>query len=182
MGKRPKRKSFQGALMKRQKDNYAELLALYAEGPAMLEAALAGLGETGLDLAKAAGEWTIRQIVHHIADGDDIWIPCIKGAIGNSDGLFSLRWYADKPQIEWVELWKYSGRSIQPSMDLLCANRRHVLQLLEQIPDAGNKTIWFKRRNKRKIKIRIVDVLEIQAGHVVEHVEEIKLIRQIHAI
>ena len=55
--------------MRKQKDDSAELLSLYADGPAMLEAALVGLSESGLDRAKAPGEWTIRQIVHHVVDG-----------------------------------------------------------------------------------------------------------------
>jgi len=41
--------------------------------------------------------------VHHLADGDDIWTICIKAALGNSEGLFSLQWYWDKPQTEWAE-------------------------------------------------------------------------------
>jgi len=46
------------------------------------------------------GAWTIRQIVHHVAGGDDLWKAAIKAAIGNSRGLFSYCWYWDKPQDE----------------------------------------------------------------------------------
>jgi hypothetical protein len=38
-----------------------------------------------------------------VVDGDDIWKPCIKAALGNSDGLFSLQWYWEKPQTEWAQ-------------------------------------------------------------------------------
>jgi hypothetical protein len=48
------------------------LLTRYAEGPEQLEAALAGLEETNLDVADTPESWTIRQIVHHIVDGDDL--------------------------------------------------------------------------------------------------------------
>lgn len=30
-----------------------------------------------LDAMPSGGGWTIRQIVHHIVDGDDIWKLCI---------------------------------------------------------------------------------------------------------
>ena len=50
------------------------ILARYADGPAQLEAAIAGLSEEELDLAQTADTWTIRQIVHHVVDGDDIWV------------------------------------------------------------------------------------------------------------
>jgi hypothetical protein len=168
--------------MRKQKDNSEELLSLYADGPAMLEAALAGLSESGLDQAKVPGEWTIRQIVHHVVDGDDIWKPCLKAALGNSDGLFSLQWYWEKPQTEWAQHWRYASRGIQQSVELLCANRRQILELLQEVPEACQKSIWLKRRSRRKIRIRIVDVLEIQGGHVLEHINEIKLIRKMHNI
>ena len=104
------------------------ILALYADGPAQLEAAIAGLAEEDLDVAQSADTWTIRQIVHHVADGDDIWKIGIKAALGNSTGTFTLQWYWDKPQDEWVESWDYAGRDLEPSLALFRANRRHIVQ------------------------------------------------------
>ncbi|NTU56358.1 MAG: DinB family protein, partial [Anaerolineales bacterium] len=66
------------------------ILTQYADGPSLLDSALSGLRETDLDLAPSADSWSIRQIVHHIVDGDDIWKTCIKTALGNSEALFSL--------------------------------------------------------------------------------------------
>ena len=40
-------------------------LALYAHGPAQLDAVLMGLTESDLNLAQTSDAWTIRQIVHH---------------------------------------------------------------------------------------------------------------------
>ena len=47
-------------------------IARYADGPNQLETAIVGLSEEELDIAESDGSWTIRQIVHHVADGDDI--------------------------------------------------------------------------------------------------------------
>ena len=99
--------------MTEQAFNPSATLALYADGPAQLEALLMGLTESELDLAQTSDSWTIRQIVHHLADGDDLWKTCIKAALGNSEGSFSLQWYWDKPQTEWAENWKYANRSIR---------------------------------------------------------------------
>src|SRR5512140_2279707 len=102
--------------MTEQVDDSEAILALYAEGPTQLDAILTDLTESELDLALTNGSWTIRQIVHHIVDGDDIWKICIKAALSNSEGLFSLQWYWDKPQTEWVENWKYANCSLEPSL------------------------------------------------------------------
>ena len=53
--------------------NKDSVIARYIEGPKLLERALAGLTEADLDTAPAKGGWSIRQIVHHLADGDDLW-------------------------------------------------------------------------------------------------------------
>jgi uncharacterized damage-inducible protein DinB len=78
-------------------------LARYVSGPAQLKDAIAHLTETQLDVAQTADAWTIRKIVHHIVDGDDIWTICLKAALGNSQGVFDFQWYWDKPQDEWAE-------------------------------------------------------------------------------
>jgi DinB superfamily len=161
-------------------DTINATLALYADGPAQLEAALTGLTESDLNLAQTSDSWTIRQIVHHLADGDDLWKICIKAALGNSEGLFSLQWYWDKPQTEWAENWKYADRSIEPSLALLRANRHHIVELVQQTPNAWEKSIRLKWPDSEEERITIRDVLEMQANHIVGHINDIRMIRQAH--
>jgi DinB superfamily len=163
-----------------QADTINATLALYADGPAQLEAALTGLTESDLNLAQTSDSWTIRQIVHHLADGDDLWKICIKAALGNSEGLFSLQWYWDKPQTEWAENWKYADRSIEPSLALLRANRHHIVELVQQTPNAWEKSIRLKWPDSEEERITIRDVLEMQANHIVGHINDIRMIRQAH--
>ena len=165
-----------------QIDASKTILTQYVDGPAQLESALVGLNESDLNLALSADSWSIRQIVHHIADGDDIWKTCIKAALGNSDGTFALQWYWEKPQMEWSENWRYASRGIESSLALLRANRRHIMELIEQTPGACEKSIRLKRPQKPEVRITIFDVLEIQAGHVIDHIKDIQAIRQAHGI
>ena len=166
--------------MTEQAFNPSATLALYADGPAQLEALLMDLTESELDLARTSDSWTIRQIVHHLADGDDLWKTCIKAALGNSEGPFSLQWYWDKPQTEWAENWKYADRTIEPSLALLRANRQHIVELVRQIPDAWEKSIRVKWPDGEEERITIGEVLEMQARHVIGHINDIQLIRQAH--
>jgi len=156
------------------------ILTRYADGPAQLEAAIAGLTEAELDLAQAAGAWTIRQIVHHIADGDALWQVGIKAALGNSQGVFSFHWYWDVPQDTWAERWNYAGRAIEPSLAIFRANRRHVVQLIQQIPDAWERHIAVQWPNGQEEQVTAGWVIGMQADHVVAHIEDIRLIRQTH--
>jgi len=163
-----------------QTNTFQTILARYADGPTLLDNALAGLSETDLDLALSLDSWSIRQIVHHLADGDDIWKVCIKAAIGNSDGTFTLQWYWDKPQLEWSANWKYASRRVESSLALLRANRRHTVELIEQTAEAWEKSIWLKPPKGKKERITVAWIIEMQAGHVVDHIKDIHAILQVH--
>lgn len=163
-----------------QIDTQETVLQQYADGPAQLECALAGLSESDLDLALSPDSWSIRQIVHHIVDGDDIWKTCIKMALGNREALFSLQWYTQKPQMEWSESWAYSQRALASSLALYRANRRHILDLLEHIPGACQKSIRFERPGKEEMCITVFDVVELHVQHLREHIQEIQTILQFH--
>lgn len=47
-----------------------DLLAAYLESTSDIELVLAELSEAQLESREAPGEWTIRQIVHHLADNE----------------------------------------------------------------------------------------------------------------
>jgi uncharacterized damage-inducible protein DinB len=154
-------------------DAESAVLTRYAEGPEQLERALAGLDELGLDASRSPGAWTVRQIVHHIVDGDDIWKLCIKSALGNEDGEFTLAWYGAQPQEVWADRWKYSARSVDVSLALFRANRNHVLQLLQHVPDAWQRSIRMVAADGKIRRVTVGRAIQIQADHVMHHIEQI---------
>lgn len=157
--------------------NESEVLRQYAEGPEILEDALAGLDGTGLDACGPQGGWTVRQIVHHIVDGDDVWKLCIKSALGNEAGEFTLGWYWALPQDVWADRWRYSERSVDVSLALFRANRNHVLQLLKHVPDAWRRSIGMRKPDGRIERITVGTAIQIQAEHVSHHIRQITAIR-----
>lgn len=158
------------------------ILVQYADGPSLLDSALSGLSDADLDLTPGADSWSIRQIVHHLVDGDDIWKTCIKTALGNGDALFSLQWYVAKPQMEWSESWAYSRRSLDSSLALYRANRGHIIDLIEHIPGALEKSVLLERKGKEAIRITVFDVVELHVQHLAEHIANVKSIRQAHGV
>jgi uncharacterized damage-inducible protein DinB len=152
------------------------VMALYMEGPELLRRVLADLNEADFDTSPTIGGWTIREIVHHIADGDDIWKMCIKQALGNEQSEFSLDWYRELTQDTWANRWSYMKRSVDVSLSLLEASRNHVAQLLEHIPDGWNKSVGFREPNGEIVRVPVGFVIEMQADHVVHHVKKIEAI------
>ena len=158
------------------------IIASYACGPDQLEAAISGLAEGGLEAAEGDGAWTIRQILHHVADGDDIWKGFIKRATGNPGGKFDLQWYWDRPQDEWVQSWAYASREIEPSLALFRANRAHIVQLLESLPSAWEQSLWVRWPNGEEQQVSVAWVVEMQARHVSGHVDDIRRTREAHGV
>jgi len=159
-----------------------EWIVRYGEGPSRLEAALTGLDNQGLDAGPAEGGWTIRQIVHHVADGDDIWKTFIKMALGNESATFALDWYWCQPQDEWAVRWQYAARDIAPSLALFHANRAHIVQLLQGIPRAGERSLSVAWPQRPEERVSVAWVVEMQTRHVVGHIEDIRRIRSAHGL
>jgi hypothetical protein len=168
--------------MNEQGDSQGKIIAGYRNGPDRLKTAIAGLSENDLDIPSSEGGWSIRKIVHHLADGDDIWKAFIKQAIGNPGGEFKLQWYWEVPQDEWAECWDYENRAIGPSLAMFRASRDHVAQLLEQIPDVGEKYLRIRWPNGEEEDVRVSWVVEMQTQHVEGHVEDIDRIRETYDI
>lgn len=154
--------------------------AQYADGPVQLEKVLLGLSEPDLDWAPAAGGWSIREIVHHIADGDDIWKFCIKMALGNDQAEFHLEWYWTFPQTHWASSWNYTNRSINTSLDLLKATRAHILSLLEWKPEGWERSVALREPDGKITSVSVGFVVEMQADHVFHHIKRILAIREEH--
>jgi uncharacterized damage-inducible protein DinB len=154
----------------------------FARGPDRLCAAIAGLGETDLDLSLGSGSWTIRQTVHHVVDGDDIWKVIVKAALGEPSRVLDLQWYWDVQQDVWTGTWAYARRPLEPSLELLRASRRHVLQLLECTPDAWKRSVTMRWPSGEEERVTVGAIVEMQADHVAQHVEDIQAIREVHGV
>ena len=149
------------------------VLEQYAAGPLRLEDAIKGLSEACLDTPVREGGWTVREVVHHIVDGDDIWKRCIKMAIGNQDAVFDLGWYGAISQEEWSRCWRYADRSIDESLQLLKANRNHILQLLEHVPEAWDRSVVFRSPAGKTQRVTVGEAVQIQTDHLMHHHQQI---------
>ncbi len=153
----------------------AEVLARFVRAPSELEALLADLPAGQLQTEAHPGGWTLAQVIHHIADGDDLWKACILAGLGEASPVYSLEWYWSLPQDQWSQSWRYASRPIADSLALFRANRSITATIL-----AGTARWW-----ERQVSIRsnsgaletttLLEVVGDQADHALQHVEEIRL-------
>ena len=109
----------------------AALIATYAEGPAAVAAALEGITDAELDRRPAPGEWTAREIVHHLADSET-----------NSYIRLRRLFAEDTPAIVgydqdgWAHELHYGRRPIGPSLAVFELYAAHAHDHAEQIRQA----------------------------------------------
>ena len=102
-----------------------------AAAPAMLRAAVSGLRDSQLDTPYRPGGWTVRQVVHHVADSHL-----------NAYTRFRFALTEDNPTIKpydeakWAELTDARALPISVSLALLDALHERLVHLLRATPDA----------------------------------------------
>jgi hypothetical protein len=158
-----------------------EVMALYASGFERLAAALSGLSESDLDVSIAPGEWTVRQIVHHLADGEDTFSMALKMALGAPGSVFTFDWYPGNE--EWGAELGHADRAIGPALGMFKAHREVMVQLLDLIPDGWDRHVTFvSARGQPGREVKAGAILDMLARHLVAHAEEIEKARAKHGL
>ncbi len=161
-------------------DNWQEILEAYAGGPDILSRVVGELPEEVLDQTLDDENWSIREIIHHIVEGDDLFVPFIKQALGGFGGEYKLDWYFEQSQIEWGKCWGFDRRNIKPALALFRANREHTTSILEGVKEPGKYTLNITWPDGSSFDYGIDGIVEIQVGHLQEHLGEIQDILQLN--
>jgi len=140
------------------------------EVPARLSAAVAGLTNAQLDTAYRPGGWTVRQLVHHIADSHM-----------NALTRFKLALTEDEPMIKtyeeqlWAELADTKTPPIDSSLALLENLHKRWVILLRSL----GPTDWPRKFRHPGWGVATVDFLLAQyAWHGRHHVAHITSLRE----
>jgi hypothetical protein len=168
--------------MTEQNHEFKELMKIYDDGPGQLDALLEGLSESHLDLARAEGKWTIRQIVHHIVDAEDLWESAIKAALGNTGCTFDFSWYILDNKCA-VPL-DYAIRPIDTGVELFKAVRRHLYELITHLPDSLEKNVRITHEDNRMEEktFSVSKMIHWQNLHLDIHLKQIKETREVQGI
>jgi catechol 2,3-dioxygenase-like lactoylglutathione lyase family enzyme len=152
----------------------AESIRFYARGPDEVEAAVAGLDDGALDATPRPTQWSIRQIVHHLVDGDQLWTWPLKVALATPGQELDMRYYRSNDV--WAESLVYAGRPIGPALALFRASRTVVLELLERVPDALERDVQVRQWTDEPVRTSVGEIVRIQARHALTHAAEIGVI------
>src|SRR2546423_8872578 len=142
----------------------AGLIKQYRDGYRVVTEALAGVTDDELDRS-ATGDWTPRQIAHHLADSEMMSAVRIRRLLAE-----------DEPVIHGYDEAAFarkltSDRPIEPSLEAMRWARETCVQLLERMTEDD----WRKvGRHTESGSYSAEDWLTIYAAHGHDHAEQIK--------
>jgi hypothetical protein len=160
-------------------EKHAVLLKKYLQLPDRLEAAIAGLSESDLDLR---GEgWSIRQYIHHTVEGELLWEINLRAAAGYDGITFPMTWYFVQAQETWAECWGYDRRPVEPALALFRGSTSNLVGFLRCLPEAWDRSgriTW--RGNQAETIYSVRDIVLMHIGHMDQHEADIRAIRALH--
>lgn len=147
-------------------------VATIAALPDRLEAAVQGLTEVQLDLPTRAGGWTVRQVVHHLADAHLHGFVRMKFLLTEDHPLI-------KPygQDAWAATADARSAPVEDSLRILRGLHARWSALLGSLGEAA----WARRGfHPERGVVTVDDMVRTYAAHSVSHVEAITTLRREH--
>lgn len=147
-----------------------EWIAEIAQGPAKLRATVAGLTASQFDTPYREGGWTLRQVVHHLADSHM-----------NSYIRFKLALTETEPTIKpydeaaWSELVDARTARTEISLELLEAVTERWVMVLRAMSPADFERVFVHPEAGRMTLTR---ALALYAWHGKHHIAQIASLRQ----
>ena len=142
------------------------LIARYRDGAEAVRKAVAEAEAAGaLDRRPAPGEWTAREVVHHLADSE--MTSAVRLRLLIAEDSPSIRAYDEK---EFARRLHYD-RAVDADLDAMEAARRSSLQLVEALTDDE----WQRQGvHEESGAYSVEGWLEIYAAHPYDHAAQIR--------
>lgn len=145
-------------------------IAVLAELPDRLAAAVADLDDAQLDTPYRDGGWTVRQVVHHVADSHI-----------NAYTRFRLALTEDPPTIRpydekaWAVLFDATTLPVAPSLRLLEGLHRRWVALLESLdPEAFDRELHHPEYHEPVLLWWMLAMYDWHSRHHVAHITRLR--------
>jgi hypothetical protein len=143
----------------------AALIRQYADGPAVLEAALRSVPADALEWRPAPGKWTVHEVVVHCADSETNAHMRVRYLLAEPEPLI-LGYDQDR----WAIDLDYHSLPLGPALATVRAVRANTVPLLERLTEAQ----WNKTgRHTEQGSYGVETWLQIYAEHLDVHARQI---------
>jgi DinB superfamily len=149
----------------------AECIAIIEAFPATLRSKLAGMPDEQLDTPYRPGGWTVRQLVHHIADSHAQTIIRFKLALTEEQPVI-------KPYKEalWAEHTDARTMPLEPSLAIIGGVHARWVVLMRAMQEAEWERAFVHPEQNRAITL--AEALELYIWHSGHHLAHITGLKQ----
>jgi hypothetical protein len=154
-----------------------EALSLLMSSADRLRAVVTGLSEKELGFSLAAGEWSIRQIVHHLVDGTIIWTMAFNRALATPET--EIRFLGGFPGNDaWADALEFDARPVGGALDLITSHHRFLAEAAAHFSDHWDRYVRVPDPGGEEVKINAGQIISMLSEHLVEHLASIEGIRR----
>ena len=154
--------------MAQQTQSDKEILSQFLSSAETLRNQTRSLPAEDLDASDEPGGWTIRQIVHHLADDGDVWSMCIKKAIATPGALVRFEGFPGNEA--WAAGLDFDQRKIGRSLDLILAHRACLAEVLEHFAGAWDRSVRIANAEGQVVReMTVREMVEMLTDHLMEH-------------
>jgi uncharacterized damage-inducible protein DinB len=145
-------------------------IALMKQGPGKFERAVAGLSAARMRKRPARGKWSIIEILGHLNDTEVVYGYRIRLSLSQS-GATILGY----DQAKWTEELRHRRANAKRLLTRIRVLRESNLETVQRLP----RTAWKRYgRHSERGNESVRRVLELVAGHDLNHLDQIKAIRK----
>ena len=147
----------------------AQKIDFIAALPAQLRKAVAGLSDAQLDTPYRPGGWTVRQLVHHVADSH--MNAFIRFRLGLTEDNPTIKPYDEKA---WCELPDTKHLTVEISLNLLGALHERMVHLLRSVAPANSQRSIYHPENGPMTLDAVVSLYAWHGQHHTAHVTALR--------
>jgi hypothetical protein len=152
------------------KEERSRLIARYAEGADEVTSALDGFPARSLTAHPIPGKWSATEIVHHLADSENISAIRLRRLIAEERPVI-----VGYDQELYARRLRYNERDIAPSLEAFRAARATTSQLLRAMSDED----WARQGWHTESGLYSAEQwLQIYADHAHNHAAQIRRLRE----
>ena len=149
--------------------DHAASIAVLAALPGNLRAAVEGLSAAQLDTPYRDGGWTVRQLVHHVADSH--MNACVRIRLALTEDWPAVKGYDEKL---WAELHDARTAPVEISLQLLDGLHRRWVNLFESLHEEQWQRGYNHSENGRQSLAEAAALYAWHSRHHVAHVVELR--------
>jgi len=138
-----------------------------------LAAIIDALTEEQLDWREIEGEWSIRQVLHHLADDGNVFTFIIERALATPGCKV---FFGGFPGNEvWADQLAFHQRPVTQALALMYAQNKFMVELVSAFPDRwGNQVGYYNEACEKQVDQSVENMLVMLTEHRREHLAMIE--------